>query len=234
MGVVTALTAQNTSRVQGVDPVDSALVSAQIEALLADVHPHAIKIGMLSSRGNVHAVADTLAGRYAGPIVLDPVVRASSGAPLLSAEGIDSLLDRLLPLATIVTPNLDEAARLTGVEVHTVGDMERAAEALHSRGARHALITGGHLRGETLVDVFFDGARIAHLSGCRVPGPSPHGTGCVLSSAIAAHLALGDAVDSAVARGIDFVRMAIRNAAAIGGGQPVLVLQPKTARWTNQ
>ncbi len=234
MGVVTALTVQNTTGVRRIDPVDPAVVAAQLDAVLADVRPHAVKIGMLSTAGNVHAVAAALAERHAGPIVLDPVVRSSSGAQLLSGEGVDCLLNRLLPMASIVTPNLDEAACLTGVPVRTVKDMERAARALHARGAPHVLITGGHLPGERIVDVFFDGSRIAHLAGGRIAGPSPHGTGCVLSSAIAAHLALGESVDSAAQRGVRFVRIAIRRAAAIGGGAPVLVLQPKTARSTNQ
>lgn len=234
MGVVTALTVQNTSGVGAVAPVDSTLVAAQLDAVLSDVVPDAVKIGMLSTAENVRAVADRLAQRDRTPIVLDPIIRSSSGAELLSSEGVDVLLDRLLPLVSIITPNLDEAARLTGAPVHTVGDMERAAAVLHSRGARHVLVTGGHLRGETIVDVFSDGSRISHFAGERIAGPSPHGTGCVLSSGIAAHLALGESVDRAVERGVGFVRIAIREAAAIGRGAPVLVLQPKTARWTNQ
>jgi len=230
MAVVTALTAQNTSGIRSVDPVGSAIVCRQLDAVLEDVRPDAVKIGMLSSSENAHAVADVLSERETGPIVLDPVIRASSGTSLLSDEGIlAGLFDRLLPMASLVTPNLEEASLLTGDRVSTLEDMERAARVIHRQGSRHVLVTGGHLAGERTVDVFFDGSRIRHLAESRIPGPSPHGTGCVLSSAIAAHLALGESVESATEHGVAFVRMAIRRAGAIGSGSPVLVLQPKTA-----
>ncbi len=216
---ITAITAQNTIGVVRWSPVSPSLVRAQIDAVAGDLRPAAVKAGMLATGAIVRTVARALLEHDLHPFVLDPVVVASTGRRLLSRDGIAALRRRLLPLADLVTPNLTEAAALTGEPVTDLPGMLRAARTLVDRGgARAALITGGHLKGPTVVDVLYDGtgAPTAYRAQ-RIATRHLHGTGCTLSAAIAARLALGDSMAAAVREARAYVRRAIRTAPRLGG-----------------
>jgi hydroxymethylpyrimidine/phosphomethylpyrimidine kinase len=213
--VVTAVTAQDTTRVHDVFVLPARIVGIQFDAVVADLHPSGVKIGMLGSRENVEIVAEKLDTLANAKVVLDPVLASTSGAVLLEADAMAALQVSLLPCATLVTPNLDEAGVLTGTPVHSVADMEAAARRVFEMGARSVLVKGGHLDGAEATDVFFDGRNLERFSRPRLP-TSPHGTGCVLSSAIAAHLALGRGLREAVREGIRFTARAIRSSVRIG------------------
>jgi hydroxymethylpyrimidine/phosphomethylpyrimidine kinase len=173
---------------------------------------------MLAAAGVVRTVAEGLRAHALSPYVLDPVMVATSGDPLLEQSAIAAIREELFPLATLVTPNLDEAALLLGEAVRDVAGMERSARAMVERfGARAALVKGGHLAGPEAVDVLFDGA-LHHFRHPRIDTRSTHGTGCTLSAAIAAHLALGDLLVVAVAKSLDWVHEAIRTAPGLGAG----------------
>jgi len=216
---ITAVTAQNTVGVRAWERVSPTLVSAQIDAVAEDLRPAAIKSGMLGDADVVRAVASAVRRHALSPYVLDPVMAATSGDALLTPDAIAAIVDELFPLATLVTPNLDEAALLLGERPADVGAMERAARALvQTRGARAALVKGGHLSSADLVDVLFDGRSIRRFSHRRIATRSTHGTGCTLSAAIAASMALGDSMEGAVARGLDYVGRAIATAPGLGAG----------------
>jgi hydroxymethylpyrimidine/phosphomethylpyrimidine kinase len=198
--VLTALTAQNSVGVHGVFNVPPEFVAAQIDAVLSDIGADAIKVGMLSTAPIVRAVAERVAAYGPRPVVLDPVMVAKSGDPLLVPEARAALVAEMLPLAEIVTPNLHEAAVLAGIDVVTERDMEEAARRIRALGPRHVLVKGGHLAG-AVTDVLWDGKTFRRYTAPRLDSPNTHGTGCTLSAAIAAGLArgrvLGDAVDDA-------------------------------------
>jgi hydroxymethylpyrimidine/phosphomethylpyrimidine kinase len=216
--VLTAVTAQNTLGVVGWEAVPTDLISAQLDAVVSDLRPAALKSGMLADTDVVRAVASGIRMHGLAPYVLDPVMVATSGDPLLEREAIAAIKEELLPLAELVTPNLVEAAILTGEPVGTVAEMERAARRLvAAEGARAALVKGGHLDGAEVVDVLFDG-ELHVLRHPRIVTTSTHGTGCTLSSAIAARLALGDDLRAAVRIAIDFVHRAIATAPGLGKG----------------
>lgn len=211
--VVTALTAQNTREVRGVFDVDPGFVRAQIEAVFDDIAVDAIKIGMLSRADIIEAVADALEAGPQIPVVLDPVMVAKSGDPLLRREAIAALRDRLLPLAAVVTPNLPEAGVLLDRPgPGAVEEMAEAARALHALGPRAVLVKGGHLAAETVTDILWDGTREHRFASPRIETRNTHGTGCTLSSAIAAGLARGMALTDAVAAARDYLQVAIRRA----------------------
>ncbi|MEO8333372.1 MAG: bifunctional hydroxymethylpyrimidine kinase/phosphomethylpyrimidine kinase [bacterium] len=217
--VITAVTAQNTVGVRAWERVSPSLVRAQIDAVAEDLRPAAIKSGMLGDADVVRAVGAGVREHRLSPYVLDPVMVATSGDPLLEADAVEAIASELFPLATVVTPNLDEAALLVGAPVTTVKDMEEAARVMVERfGARAALVKGGHLDGPTLVDVFYDGSVMRRFTHARIGSTSTHGTGCTLSSAIAAHLAIGYALEDAIAESLDFVHRAIATAPALGAG----------------
>lgn len=202
---ITAITAQNSRGVLAWKAVDPALVRAQIDAAAEDGAVRAVKTGMLATAAIVATVAEALAAHKLGPYVLDPVTIAGTGHAL--AEG-DLSLQRLLPLADLVTPNLGEAEALTGEPVRDVDSMARAALALIQKGARAALIKGGHLEGDVAIDVLVDGTGVRYFERPRVRVKT-HGTGCRLSAAIAANLALGASLDAAVEAAGDFVHSVI-------------------------
>jgi hydroxymethylpyrimidine/phosphomethylpyrimidine kinase len=216
--VVTAVTAQNTREVRAVHPVPIEIVLAQLDALADDLAPAAVKTGMLATAALVQAVAGAIARYRFGPYVLDPVMVASSGDRLLDPGAEREILERLLPLATLVTPNLDEAAILTGRPVGDAAAMERAGRELVEWGASAALVKGGHLPGKQLVDVLVTRDGVRHLSHGRIETTSTHGTGCTLSAAITAGLALGKPLEAAVAEALDYVHRAIATAPGLGGG----------------
>jgi len=213
---ITAVTAQNTQGVDAVAVMDPDMVLAQIQAVVRDIGVDAVKTGMLGSGAVASAVAAGIAGLPA--VVVDPVLVSSTGTPLLDADGVDVLRSRLLPLATVVTPNLVEAAALTGLPVTDRDGMAAAAEALVGMGARAALVTGGHLPGDSVADCLVSGGRCRWFEAPRQRSVHTHGTGCVLSAAIAAGLALGDGLDDAVPAARAAVRQAIERGVALGSG----------------
>jgi hydroxymethylpyrimidine/phosphomethylpyrimidine kinase len=220
-GVVAALTAQNTRAVTGIQEVPPAFLRQQLDTLFDDVRVEAVKIGMLASAPLIDTVADVLARIRPRFVVLDPVMVAKSGDRLLRADAVAALKARLLPLATLVTPNLPEAADLLGHEVaDTPEAMRAAAEALHAAGAGAVLVKGGHGRSETLTDVLFDGVTCTEYAALRVRTRNTHGTGCTFSSAIAALLPQRETLAAAVADAHAYVAGAIRAAdwLDVGGG----------------
>ena len=214
---VTAVTAQNTLGVRAVHPIPVAVVRAQIDAVIEDIPPQAVKSGMLATRPLVEAVADALRGLGLA-YVLDPVLVATSGDRLLEADAEAALSRLLLPLATVVTPNLHEARILTGREIGTVEDARAAARQLVDMGAGAALVKGGHLAGSEAVDLFWDGAEERIWRRPRLDTRHTHGTGCTLSAAVAAGLARGRPLSEAVDRAVDFVARAIAEAPGLGAG----------------
>jgi hydroxymethylpyrimidine/phosphomethylpyrimidine kinase len=217
MAVITALTAQNTLGVSSIMDVPAGFTAAQLEAVLSYIPPHALKTGMLGSAAVVQVVARKIREYSVQHLVIDPVMVSSSGTLLLEKEGIDALKRDLLPLAELITPNLAEAAEISGIAVHDVADMERAARRIHGMGARNVLIKGGHLEGDAL-DVFFNGSEIAHLRSARIPTSNLHGTGCVLSAAITGSLSHGHTLGESIALAKDFVTAAIRRSLSLGRG----------------
>ena len=216
MSVVTLVTVQNTRSVSAVEVLSWQLVVDQLDAVMADIPPAAIKTGALG-RADVIAAVATRAARFCVPLVVDPVMVSKHGAPLLAADAVAVLVSKLLPLATLVTPNLPEAARLAGFEVHDLESMERAARAIAALGPRHVLVKGGHLAGSA-IDLFWSDGRATVFPGERIDTPHTHGTGCTLSAAITARLARGDDVLAAVTGGRRFIRAAIAGAPGLGGG----------------
>ena len=231
--VIVALTAQNTREVRAVETVPDAMVSAQLTALAEDLPPAALKTGMLAEARLVRLVARAIRENGWSPLVVDPVMVSTSGARLLSTEAEEVVREDLLPLAALVTPNLDEAAILTGRVVHDLPTMERAGTTLLRFGAGAALVKGGHLSGETVTDVLVTPSGTRHFRRPRIQTRSVHGTGCTLSAAITAGLALGRPLEEAVEHGLDFVHRAIAEAPGLGGGHgPLnhLVPAPTSAR----
>ncbi len=214
---VTAVTAQNTVGVLDWLALPAALVGRQIDALAEDLPPAAVKSGMLGSAAIIETVADRIAAGGLPNYVLDPVMVATSGDRLLDRDAERLIARRLVPLALLVTPNLNEAEILVAAQVRTPDAMERAGRALVDAGARAALIKGGHLVGtETIVDVLVEPRAVRRLTHPRIETTSTHGTGCTLSAAIAAGLALGRSLEQAVVDGLDFVHRAIAAAPGLG------------------
>ncbi len=217
--VVTAITAQNTRAVSAVFPVPGTMIAAQLDAIFRDLDVKAIKIGMTGTGEAISALVAALKVWTGPPVVLDPVMVAGSGDALLADEAFTALRDRLLPCATLITPNLPEAARLLGTdEARSVQDMQTQIKALARLGARAVLLKGGHLPGNTAIDLFYDGAQLHKFERPRVATPHTHGSGCTMASAIAARLALGDDMLNAVARAKAYISAAIRHAATLEVG----------------
>lgn len=213
VAVITALTVQNTQGVSRVCPVDSSVLMESAGALLADQCVKAVKVGMVANRANAEVIGEFLQARAALPSVLDPVFRSSSGYDLADGPGFEFVRDHLLKRVQVITPNLLEAAALTGRKVENVEDMKNAARQLIDMGARAVVVTGGHL--DKAVDVFLDGTKLETFSGERVKPDNTHGTGCTFSSAVAANLALGRQLRDAVVLAKAYVTEAIRKAYAI-------------------
>jgi hydroxymethylpyrimidine/phosphomethylpyrimidine kinase len=207
---ITCVTAQNPKAVTGIQPIRADIVRKQIEAVFAELPPRAVKTGMLFSTEIINVVANLFAKGKRPPLVVDPVMVATSGAVLLKPSAIRAMQERLLPLATLVTPNLDEAQLLLGKKLRTLEDLLDAAEDFHARFGCAALVKGGHLKlGTEAVDVLFDGQSFTVLRARRIKGVSTHGTGCTYSAAVAAHLAQGKKLPEAVAAAKRFITRAI-------------------------
>ncbi|PIM66409.1 bifunctional hydroxymethylpyrimidine kinase/phosphomethylpyrimidine kinase [Streptomyces sp. JV178] len=216
MSVVTAVTAQNSLGVQGAWELPVEAVRAQYRSVVDDIGVEAVKTGMLASAELVETVAELLAATDA-PVVVDPVGVSKHGDPLLAATALDSVRERLLPTATVATPNLDEVTQLTGVRVESEAGMREAAQAVLAYGTRWVVIKGGHLSGDA-VDLLTDGSEEHWLRAPRYDNRHTHGTGCTLASAIAAGLARGLTVPEAVAAAKEYVTGAIAAGFALGGG----------------
>ncbi|HVF04593.1 MAG TPA: bifunctional hydroxymethylpyrimidine kinase/phosphomethylpyrimidine kinase [Frankiaceae bacterium] len=214
MSALTAVTAQNSVGVHGWWPLPVEAVRAQVRAVVDDIGVDAVKLGMLGTAEVAEAVAESLAGVTA-PIVVDPVCVSKHGDSLLSPDALAVLRDRVIPLATVVTPNLDEVAELTGVRVSGADGLAAAATAVHALGARWTLVKGGHLEGEAVDLLWPSGER---YSAPRLDNRHTHGTGCTLASAIAARLALGDDVPAAVRAAKEYVTGALGAGFRLGAG----------------
>ena len=219
MTAITALTAQNTAGVRAIHAVPLAMLVAQIDAVVEDIGVDAVKIGMLHSAPTIQTVAAAIDRHQLRQVVLDPVMVATSGAALIDPSAITALVRLMFPLALLVTPNLDEAALLVGRPLHTEADMASAAQQLLDMGARAVLLKGGHLAGNSVADLLLQaGAPPLWMRAPRIATPNTHGTGCTLSSAIAAGLALGDDLPQAVQKARDFVRGALAAGADVRTG----------------
>lgn len=219
MTAITALTAQNTQGVFGVHPVPSPFIRQQVEVVMGDLGADAIKTGMLGDSATIETVCDALADfASAVPLVVDPVMVAKGGHSLLAQEAVATLRRRLLPRAAVITPNLPEAEALSGLTIRTVADMRVAASALLALGVPAVLLKGGHLEGDTLVDLLATADGIEAFSATRIPTQHTHGTGCTTASAVAAGLAQGLNLRDAVIRARAYVRAAIAAAPGFGRG----------------
>lgn len=216
--VIVAITAQNTLGVRAVHPVPADVISAQLDALAEDLPPAACKTGMLATRELVELVAAAINARGWRRYVLDPVMVATSGDRLLDADAVDAIRNTLMPLSLCVTPNLDEAEILTDRQVRTPDAMVDAGKALLDLGAASALIKGGHLKSDILVDVLVTADGVERFTRARQHTMATHGTGCTLSAAITASLALGFDLDRAIPDALNYLQAAIQAAPGLGGG----------------
>jgi hydroxymethylpyrimidine/phosphomethylpyrimidine kinase len=221
MSAITALTAQNTRGVAAIHPVPPAFAVAQIAAVLEDIGADAVKIGMLFSTELIQAVAGELKRLRVGRIVLDPVMVAQSGDRLLKEDAVGAVKEVLMPLAEVATPNIPEAELLLGRRLRGPAELRAAVRELARYGSRSILLKGGHLEGSESIDLLYlaEEERFVELAGVRIQSRNTHGTGCTLSSAIAAHLARGAAIEEAVRGAKEFVSAAIRAGAGYAIGQ---------------
>jgi hydroxymethylpyrimidine/phosphomethylpyrimidine kinase len=218
MSAITAVTVQNTKGVSGFEELSPDTVADQIRAVVTDIGVDAAKTGMLASRGIIESVAEAIEETGVPNLVVDPVFVSKHGHPLLHEAAVDSLRGRMLPLAVLVTPNLPEAGGLAGFPVNTPVDMERAGRAILDQGTGAVLVKGGHLEGGDATDLLVTPDGVQPFTAERIDTPHTHGTGCVLSSAIAAYLARGEDLLEAVRKGKAFVTESIRAALEIGEG----------------
>lgn len=219
MAAITAITSQNTLGVFGIHDIPADEVARQIHVVLEDIGADAVKTGMLSSSAIIEAIAGELRHFRVGNIVVDPVMVAKSGDHLLRESARHALVELLLPLALVVTPNVPEAEVLSGVKIGSEDDLRAAAERIHALGPRYVLMKGGHLECAEAVDGLFDGERMERFVSERFDTPHTHGTGCTYSSAIAACLARGETVPEAVRRAKEYLTGAIRHHVPIGHGR---------------
>jgi hydroxymethylpyrimidine/phosphomethylpyrimidine kinase len=217
--VITAITAQNTLGVTAVHEIPTDIVAAQLDAVMEDIGADAAKTGMLSSAAIIETVASGVRRHRIDRLVVDPVMVAKSGDRLLREDAISALRKTLLPLAFIVTPNAPEAEVLCGRPVRNEEEMREAARIIHGFGARYVVVKGGHVEGDQVVDLLFDGARFERFALPRVATPHTHGTGCTFSAAIAAFLARGFDVPTAVWEAKQYLHRALEAAFAIGRGR---------------
>lgn len=223
MSVITAITAQNTKGVFKVQDVDEEIIKAQIDAIFTDIEVDAVKIGMVSKISTINAISEKLKQYKPLNVVLDPVMISKSGYFLLKPEAKRVLINELIPLADVITPNALEAEEILKeinsdiTSIKTVEDMERAAKEIYKLGCKNVLVKGGHIKGEA-IDVLYDGASFYHFGSERINTKNTHGTGCTLSSAIASNLALGFSINDAVKNAKSYITTAIIHSLDIGHG----------------
>ena len=218
MSAFTALTAQNTLGVQAIHEVPPDFVDAQIAAVAGDIGVDAAKTGMLASAPIVEAVARSVQAHGIVRLVVDPVFVSKSGHRLLAADAVQALIEHLIPLAALITPNIQEAGDLLDEPITSLEDMRQAARALYSMGPHSVVVKGGHLEGAAAVDVFYDGGELVELTGPRWATDDTHGTGDTLAAAVTARLAWGDDLVTALRAGKEFVSGAIEHSLRLGGG----------------
>ena len=217
MSVIVSVVAENTARVIDIQDISPRMIEEQIDAVFEDIAPDAVKIGMLSSTECMKAVADKLRQYRPANVVIDPVMFAKNGDPLMDPKSVGALIEIVLPFADVLTPNVPEAQYLASMEIHTPADMETAARKIGALGCKNVLVKGGkNIPGA--VDVLFDGETCHHIEIEQIDSTSTHGTGCTLSSAIASNLALGKSVPEAVRLAKEYVTDAIRHAPGLGHG----------------
>ncbi|OCN03640.1 hydroxymethylpyrimidine/phosphomethylpyrimidine kinase [Erysipelotrichaceae bacterium MTC7] len=217
MSVIVAVVAENTSRVISVENVSPSMIEAQIDAVFEDIDVHAVKIGMLSTPECMEAVAKKLEEYKPNHVVIDPVMYAKNGCPLMEEQSLDTLIQRIIPLADVVTPNIPEAEKMTGMQIDSIEMMEQAAKRIVEMGCKGVIIKGGHREGSAL-DVLYDGNEFTHFETKRVPTKNTHGTGCTFSAAIASQLAQDLSLAKAVGVAKTYVTSAITHGLEIGKG----------------
>lgn len=221
MSAITALTAQNTTGVQGIFPIPPEFIGQQLDSIFMDLPPDAVKIGMLHSRAVVKIVADKLKEYDATNVIVDPVMVAKSGDKLLEDDAIEALNEQILPLASVITPNLGEACEMLDQKITEEEQMEEAVRSLTQYGSKFVLLKGGHLNTESSNDVLYDHEHdsVYHLEAPRIKTENTHGTGCALSSAIAAYIARGFVIKDAVRHSKNFINGALQAGSDIKYGQ---------------
>ena len=217
MSAVTALTAQNTTGVRGIQEVASDFLEKQLDAIFEDIYPDAVKIGMVSSGELIHVIADRLRYYHAQNVVVDPVMVATSGSALMKNDAVQTLIEELLPLASLVTPNIPEAEVISDMPVQTKEDMLTAAKKIGDASHCAVLLKGGHSINDAN-DLLYENGRFQWFEGKRISNPNTHGTGCTLSSAIAANLAKGFTLAEAVRRAKDYISEALAAMLDLGKG----------------
>lgn len=217
MSVIVSVVAENTARVISIEDVSPSVISDQIDAVFEDIRPDAVKIGMLSTPECMHAVASKLAEYRPSHVVIDPVMYAKNGSPLMQETSIDTLISTIIPLATVLTPNIPETEKISGISISDLDGMKEAARIISAMGAGAVLVKGGHRVGNA-DDLLFDGKDFTVFPGNRIDTKNTHGTGCTLSSAIASYLALGESLVSAVGKAKEYVTGAIEHALELGRG----------------
>ncbi|MGH7254264.1 MAG: bifunctional hydroxymethylpyrimidine kinase/phosphomethylpyrimidine kinase [Nitrospirales bacterium] len=219
MSVITSITAQNTKCVTSVFDLPVSIIEAQLDAIFDDFEVAAVKTGMLSSSAIVDTVSRKLAQHQVANLIVDPVMVAKSGQALLQPDAVEKVKTALIPQALLVTPNIQEAERLSGMTIKTLADARQAAKAIHKLGCRHVLVKGGHLLAEKGTDLLYDGRFFNVYKGEYIDTPHTHGTGCTYASAIAAQLGKGKTLPDAVSAAKTYITEAIRHGLAIGHGK---------------
>ena len=217
MSVVVSVVAENTARVLSIEDISPKVIADQIDAVFEDIPPDAVKVGMLSTPACMEAVAAGLKKYRPRHVVIDPVMSAKNGSPLMQESAISALRSTVLPLATLLTPNIPEAEKLAGMEISSEADMREAARRIQALGPQNVLVKGGHAQGEAR-DILLCGEDFHVFASRRIPTKNTHGTGCTLSSAIAAYLARGEALPEAVRKAKEYATGAIEHALPLGHG----------------
>ncbi len=217
MSVIVSVVAENTSRVIDIEDVTPSMIEKQIDAVFEDIEVDAVKIGMLSTPQCMEAVATKIKQYKPKNVIIDPVMYAKNGCPLMDPNSIDALVEKIIPLADVLTPNIPEAECISGIKIHNLDDVHKAAEIIHRMGCKCVLIKGGHAIGDA-EDTLYDGTKFSYYKTERINTKNTHGTGCTLSSAIASNLALGYSIEDSVRKAKDYVTTAIKHSLAIGKG----------------
>lgn len=217
MSVIVSVVAENTSRVIDIQNITPDIISKQIDAVFEDIEVDAVKIGMLSTPECMKVVAEKILQYKPSNVVIDPVMYAKNGCSLMEETAVDVLIETIIPLADVLTPNIPEAEKIAAMQISSVSDMESAARKIHSMGCKAVVVKGGHATGNAL-DILFDGKEFYHFDNIRIDTKNTHGTGCTFSSAIASQLSTGVALYTAVERAKAYVTMAIEHSLSIGKG----------------
>lgn len=217
MSVIVSVVAENTSRVIDIQDITPEMIEKQIDAVFEDIIPDSVKIGMLSTPQCMQAVAKKLIQYQPKNVVIDPVMYAKNGCPLMEPSSIGELIEKIIPLADVLTPNIPEAECISGVKIDSLEDVKKAAEIIYKMGCKNVLIKGGHAIGDA-EDTLYDGKNFSYFKAHRINTKNTHGTGCTLSSAIASNLAIGLDIIGSVENAKKYVTTAIKNSLAIGKG----------------